>query len=196
MKPIKDFAIYQFCNKSLDYKSITNKVSISVIVLLLMAGSIGYLIRSYQEPKLNIDHEKLVMLLNQDPKEKFTEANLKQYLKDIHIAFPDIVFSQAVLESGNFKSNIFRINHNMFGMKLAKQRPTLAIDEENGHAVYNNWKESVLDYALFQSRYLSVIKTKELYLEYLRNNYAEDSSYVHRLNCIIRTVHRDTCITH
>ena len=60
-------------------------------------------------------------------------------------------------------------------------RPTTNKGEENGHAFFNNWKESVLDYAFYQSTYLNKIHTEEEYLKYLGENYAEDSTYVNKI---------------
>jgi flagellum-specific peptidoglycan hydrolase FlgJ len=47
-------------------------------------------------------------------------------------------------------------------------------------------KISVLDYALYYSTYLYKLKTEGEYFEYLRQNYAEDPTYVQRLKQIIK----------
>jgi len=100
------------------------------------------------------------------------------------MAHPDIVYAQAMLESNNGRSKIFRESNNLFGMKLAKNRPTTAIDEQFGHAYYSTWKASVIDYALYQSAYLRGL-SKESYFKYLSQNYAEDVEYVNKLKAII-----------
>ena len=66
-------------------------------------------------------------------------------------------------------------------MKVAKIRPTTSKSTENGHAYYNSWKDCVVDYAFYQSYYLSNIKTESEYFEYLKNSYAEDVNYVNKL---------------
>lgn len=116
----------------------------------------------------------------------FNEQLLKEYIKELNIAFPEIVFAQAKLESGNFKGKMFLENHNLFGMKKPSIRSTTAKGEQYGHAYYDSWKESVLDYALWSCRYLSHVKTKEQYLDYLANNYAEDTLYIKKLHSIIK----------
>jgi len=193
---MKAFQLYKYCAKTLDYKPMTRRISVSVLGLTIMASTLGYLFRSYQEPKLTFEQEKLVMLLNQSENESFTPDHLYHYLRDVNVSFPDIVYAQAIIESGNFKSNIFKTNNNLFGMKVAKQRPTLALGEESGHAYYDNWKTSVIDYALFQSKYLSSIKTKQQYLDYLSQNYAEDTTYMNRIILVLKTIPKDTCVTH
>ena len=111
----------------------------------------------------------------------FSEEKLINYLYEINLKFPEIVFAQAKLESSNFTSTIFRENHNFFGMKCATKRAFLHKGENRGHAKYESWKECVIDYALYQATYLHHIKTKQQYLSYLRKHYAEDPNYVDKL---------------
>lgn len=110
---------------------------------------------------------------------KFTKEALKCYIIQKGILHPEIVYAQAVLETGNFKSCIFRENNNLFGMKLAKVRPTTAIGYNYGHAAYNNWQESVDDYLLWQQMWQQTpIHTESHYFELLDRLYAEDPRYV------------------
>ena len=108
----------------------------------------------------------------------FTEEKLIEYIKELNIKFPHIVLAQARLESGNFKSNIFKENNNLFGMKEAKQRISTNKGTNLGHAKYENWKECVVDYALYQATYLSKFKTEEQYYSYLADNYAANGNYI------------------
>jgi uncharacterized FlgJ-related protein len=85
------------------------------------------------------------------------------------------VFAQAVRESG-FKSAIFNENNNMFGMKQAVSRPTTSIGTNRNHAMFENWRDCLIDYSLYQAAYLSHIKTEAQYYEYLKS-YAEDPNY-------------------
>lgn len=110
---------------------------------------------------------------------KFTKENLQQYILTKRIIHPEIVFAQAVLETGNFSSRIFRENHNLFGMRLAKKRRTLAIGERYNHAVYNNWMESVDDYLLWQQQFKKTpLELEKHYYRLLDRIYAEDPNYV------------------
>lgn len=120
--------------------------------------------------------EKLLIIANANDS-SFSQAKLVQMLKDLNVRFPHIVMAQAIIESGHFQSNIFRTNHNLFGMKQARMRCTTAKGTNLAHAYYDNWKESVYDYAFFQSRYLHDLKTEAQYLEYLDHNYAEANNY-------------------
>ena len=102
----------------------------------------------------------------------------------MNLDYPDRVYAQAVLESGNFNSKLFRESNNLYGMKVPYSRNNLSIGSKNGYSVYKNWRHSVIDYGLFQSSYLRN-KTRSEYMRYLSNNYAEDPNYVNKLNRII-----------
>ena len=117
---------------------------------------------------------------------EFSEEKLIEKITELNFRYPHIILAQAKLESGHFKSTIFLENNNMFGMKEAKLRANLAKGTNRGHAYYETWQESVIDYALYYSSYLRSIKTEGEYFEYLRQNYAEDPTYVQRLKEIIK----------
>jgi len=132
----------------------------------------------------NINYEKIKIL------ELFNNDVLKLELLyfeilNNNIEYPDIVFAQAVLESGYMKSKIFYENNNLFGMREAHQRITTAKGTENNHAYYHTWYESVLDYSFYQCKYLSNITTEELYFDYLSQSYAENPNYVSILKDMI-----------
>jgi len=59
------------------------------------------------------------------------------------------VFAQAAFETGNFTSDIFKENNNLFGMKLPRVRQTLATGENRGHATFKSIADSIEDFALF-----------------------------------------------
>jgi len=109
--------------------------------------------------------------------EPFSEKALVQMLEDLNVKYPHVVLAQAILETGHFKSEIFKQNNNLFGMKEAKVRQHTADGTNLGHACYDSWQESVIDYALYQARYLSHIKSESEYLLYLNERYAESGNY-------------------
>ncbi len=119
-------------------------------------------------------------------KDVFTEQKLKDYLIELNVKYPNIVFAQAKLESGNFKSKIFEENNNLFGMKQPSIRTTTATGEQYNHATYNSWRESVLDYALYSCKYTSSIKSESEYIAYLGSRYAEDTNYMFKLKNILK----------
>ena len=83
-----------------------------------------------------------------------TKQEVKEFINDLGIEKPLIVTAQCYYESGHLKSNVYKKNNNLFGMKFAHNRLTLAIGkDENNHAIYRNWKESVIDYMIWQNKY-------------------------------------------
>jgi uncharacterized FlgJ-related protein len=116
---------------------------------------------------------------------QFSEAKLIAEIKKMHFKYPEIILAQAKIETGNFTSPIFKINHNLFGMKEAQSRITTAQETQMGHARYENWKDSFYDYCIYYSSYLRKLDTEEEYYEYLSQNYAEDPHYVTTLKAMI-----------
>ena len=110
--------------------------------------------------------------------------NLYEKLIDYGVKYPDIVFAQAVIESGNFKSKLCTNNKNLFGMKMPGRRETTAIGKsKGGYAKYDTWGDSVFDYLLYQNY---VMRNKNMnrkeYLSYLGRTYAEDKQYLIKIN--------------
>ncbi len=116
--------------------------------------------------------------------ENFSEKALIALMKELKIKYPEVALSQARLETENFTSDIFKENHNLFGMKMAEKRPTSAIGINRGHAAYNNWKESVVDYALFQSFIIAKLQnvSRESYRKHIQKYYSETSDYLARMD--------------
>jgi hypothetical protein len=105
---------------------------------------------------------------------------------DNDIKYPDIVFAQALLESGYMTSYIFTENKNLFGMRYPERRETTAIDENRGYSMYECWTDSVKDYKLFQEFLLrKKEKSREEYFSFLSRIYAEDPNYVPFLKKVI-----------
>jgi hypothetical protein len=123
----------------------------------------------------------------------FSEKALVSLMEELKIKYPEIALSQARLETGNFTSAIFKENHNLFGMKMAEIRPTSAIGINRGHALYTDWKQSVIDYALFQSFIISKLKTvnKDTYRAHIQKYYSETSDYLVRMDRVGVTDIRD-----
>lgn len=144
------------------------------IIILAIIVFIVRIIMSVQEDQTNnnvsSNKEEIV-------KEIVFEVEVYEYIQSLNISHPDIVFAQARIESGNFQSKLFLDYNNMFGMKMPNNRPTLAIGKTStGFAIFNSWKESIIDYAIYQSYYAKNL-TEEEYIDFLNKNYAEDPIY-------------------
>lgn len=172
--------IYTYDKKRLSYSRIPGiLVAAGFLTVLFTTGTIVYFTGKQQGLKKGMeslsDFEKVMIIKEQD---KFTPEKFKEYILELNIKFPHIVYAQAVLETGSFKSHVFLNNQNLFGMKQAQRRATTNSGTELGHAVYKHWRESVVDYALYQCAFLSKLYTEESYYQYLKENYAESPDYV------------------
>lgn len=180
---------YKYDKESLLIKKDKRKIilytALSILLLTLTSVSTFCIGRYYQFEEIE-DFEKELMIINlKEEKESFTKEKLVEELKRLNVKFPHIVLAQSIVETGYWKSDIFNENHNLFGMKEARIRVNTANGTNRGHAYYDDWKESVYDYAFYQSRYLSELKTEEEYFMYLDRSYAEADNYVTSLKLTI-----------
>lgn len=84
-----------------------------------------------------------------------------------------IVLAQARLETGNFRSDRCRRDHNLFGMKSGRR-----------YAKYGHWRESVKDY---KQRISSRYKGGDYYAFLRRIGYASDPNYIGKVKHIVKT---------
>jgi uncharacterized FlgJ-related protein len=183
--------LYTYCKESLSFKKVTPTRKLGGIVLLI--GVIGYTVltsmvsnahqEGFKEALSEPIETELVVL--DSPENTFSRDGLVEEIKKLNIRFPHIVLAQSILETGYWESRIYQENHNLFGMKQARARATTANGTQLGHAYYDDWKESVTDYALYQAAYLNKIRKENQYLRYLDKNYAEAKDYDKKLEAII-----------
>jgi hypothetical protein len=110
------------------------------------------------------------------------------------------------LESGHFKSYLFRHTRNLMGMRYPFSRPTRANGIYlpardtiitgprdslrrysrivNNYAVYASWQDAVEDYKLWQD-YSFNLENK--YMDFLGRVYAEDKQYVRKVQSMVET---------
>jgi len=180
--------LFYYDKKSLNF----NKVRLIPLMLifstiLVLSYMYGFLEGREDKIVRLTPQEKEIILLNvTDTSLNFSEHKLIELMKELNIQYPHIVLAQAKIESGNYTSNIFRENNNLFGMKEARVRVHTAKGTQYSHAYYDTWRESVYDYAFYQCRYLSKIKSESEYLNYLGQSYAESPNYVSSLKSMIK----------
>lgn len=180
--------IYRFDKPTLSYKRITLRIVLLIFGIAIIGTLFSHLyVANHVNDVRFISEETKTVIVNEAmKKDTFSYEKLKEYIIDLNMRYPDILLGQAKQETGHFTSPIFKENNNLFGMKVATRRPTLNKGEESGHAYYNNWRESVLDYALYQAQYLSDLKTKDEYFAYIQANYSGDSTYVERVKKLMK----------
>lgn len=108
--------------------------------------------------------------------DSFTKQALVDEIKCHRFKYPDIVLAQAVLESGHFKSAVFKANNNLFGMKQPKKRYNLCNGTNLNHALYDNWKLCVEDRMIYEALYLNDMSRIQ-YKKFLDKTYAKGKNY-------------------
>jgi Muramidase (flagellum-specific) len=103
------------------------------------------------------------------------KEGLKEALTYYDIQHPDIVYAQAILETGHFKSQGCTRDNNLFGLYNSRARR---------YCKFNHWTESVVAYKEWiQRRY----KPPADYYAFLqRIRYASDPLYIKKLKTIVK----------
>lgn len=96
--------------------------------------------------------------------------NVLKELKKAGVSHPHIALAQSKLETGMYKSKLCKTHNNLFGFKKG-----------NSYKRYNNWKESVDDYARFNKRYTG----GDYYLFLIKSNYATDPNYISLVKSLV-----------
>lgn len=138
------------------------------VILLNYSNRLEEKYKILEEKELQEDLEYKQTFFSKSPKE-----GLKEALYYYSIEHPDIVYKQAILETGNFKSDLCVNNNNLFGLYDSKNKKYYS---------FNHWSESVIAYKKYiQYRY----KGNEDYYKFLqRIGYAKDKQYISKLKSI------------
>lgn len=150
-----------------------------VFNILISIAVFGLGIIQYLDHTSKKDSRKITVKVVIDDKEpsfigKSPKEGLMEALLYYDIKHPEIVYAQAVLETGNFKSQLCVQHNNLFGLYNSKQ---------SRYFKYNHWSESVKGYKnMIQNRY----KPPNDYYKFLNNiGYAEDPRYINKLKRIV-----------
>lgn len=144
----------------------------SLIGLMLVSGIAGAVLTvSYPSTKVKTIVKQKDVIIFKEKKDEFSEQKLKEYILELNLKYPEVILAQAKLESGNFTSRAFREQNNLFGLHVARQRPTLAKKGRGKLAHYNSWRDSVVDYAFLVADRMRKLNTRDAYFRYLDANY-------------------------
>jgi len=150
---------YRFNKKELVFEKCPKTLTI-VILISLISSFASYIVGLNRGLVCNpTPFEKELVILNPE-EQSFSQEELVVMLKELNVKYPHIVLAQSILETGHYSSTIFKTNHNLFGMKEARRRVKTAKGTQLNHAYYDNWKESVYDYAFYQCRYLGRVNNE------------------------------------
>ena len=104
---------------------------------------------------------------------EISDTNLLSICKLHGIIEPEIVVAQAKLETGNYSSDVFYENNNLFGLYNSNKKE---------YYKFNSWQESVLAYKnLIQSK---LNDGEDYYVFLKRIGYAKDKNYIKKVKRI------------
>ena len=153
----------------------------NIIVTFNIATLFVISIRNQRTTEKQIDnlyelYYKIYDEIQPDFYKKTPEEGLYDALLYFNIQHPDIVYSQAILETGNFKSKLCKEHNNLFGLYNSYKFEFYR---------YNHWVESVIAYKeKIQNKY-KVKPPNEEYYKFLKNiGYATDPIYIEKLKRI------------
>jgi uncharacterized FlgJ-related protein len=155
-----------------------------VIAIIFFFGTISNQVKKDVEEEKFVTH--VIKEIAKKKKHSLTDKEVLDYIISLNIRFPKVVLAQAKLETGNYKSHVFQTKKNLFGMKLARSRPTTGQGSGAGYAHYKSWKESVIDYALLQTSYYRHCRTEQQYMEQLQRTYCENNMYIAHLRELMK----------
>lgn len=152
------------------------------LILLLYGILLGMFIGIYKYPNNTQKEEQKVIYYEIKTYTALEELNIKEDLIDIliyhDIKYPEIVYAQAVLETGYFTSNVCNTYNNLFGLYDSKNKD---------YYKFNHWTESVLAY---KNKVQYKFKGEEYnyceYYKFLKKlGYAEDPEYENKVRVIV-----------
>ena len=121
---------------------------------------------------------KAVHIVNEEQPDFFSKSpqeGLMEALEYYGAKHPHIVYAQAVLETGHFKSDLCLNDNNLFGLYNSKKRR---------YHTFDHWTESVVAYLDYvQYRY----KPPNDYYKFLLDiGYAKDPHYINKVKEIVK----------
>lgn len=157
--------------------------SIRILIFLIISWACAIASPSYvkisKPPKIKT--KKVHVIKHSKPKffSQSPEEGLMEALKYYGVKHPEIVYAQAVFETGNFKSNLCLEKNNLFGLYNSKTKR---------YYRFNHWSESIESYVNnIQDRY----RPPNNYYKFLSDiGYAEDPNYIKKIKKIVNDKRR------
>lgn len=148
----------------------------NILMLFLIGGLYSLYYIDYQEE--HREPEKVDVLRLEQPEFLLSEKpdyDLMAVLEYYNVKHKNIVYAQAILETGHFRSKVCREYNNLFGLYNSRSKD---------YYKFNHWSESVVAYLNYiQYRY----KPPNDYYKFLEEiGYAEDPQYITKLKNIVK----------
>ena len=152
-------------------------VLISLIVGVLVVVQVLPYLKEDEPPEIKVVH--VVSKEQPDFFSKSPQEGLMEALEYYEVKHPQIVYAQAVLETGHFKSDLCLNSNNLFGLYNSKK---------HRYYTFDHWKDCVIAYKeMVQYKYKGDNdKPPNDYYKFLSDiGYAEDAQYIQKLKDIV-----------
>lgn len=141
---------------------------ITICLSLIISNKDSKVAEEYSIENVIVKKDSL-SVLNVNPKE-----GLLFVLIEKEVLFPEIVYAQAILETGNFTSNLCINKNNLFGLYNSKRKEFYSFEK---------WEDSVDAY----KKYIQYKYKGGDYFKFLDSiGYAEDPNYIKKLKIILK----------
>lgn len=149
--------------------------SVVIILLVQIKSTLSQQLEIQTVPAIEVADTIQPKFFSQTPQEGLEEA-----LSYYGLEHKDIVYAQAILETGHFKSKVCLKYNNLFGLYNSK---------EKRYCRFKHWTESVVAYKEWVQRKYQPPNNYYSFLEEI--NYAEDKSYTRVLKEIVNKIKDD-----
>lgn len=106
-------------------------------------------------------------------KPELTKENVIKFIKELPLQHADILYQKIILETGHLKSTLAKEYNNLTGMRVVKKRTTTQSGTAiKGYGKYDDWRDSILDYLLWQQAVVKKKMTKEEYYNFTAKIYS------------------------
>jgi uncharacterized FlgJ-related protein len=123
--------------------------------------------------------------INEIKTKEFSISSLKEYINLVDPSLMGVPMRQFILETGWFKSELFKVYNNIAGMKYPYVRKTTATGIAMGYARYKHWTDSVDDYIYWRDHWKSKGYETDNYYDFLNDiNYSISPGYEKLLRAI------------
>ena len=171
--------LYTQNKKTLQLEEVTfRRFLLPVLGVIMLFTSVGAGVAS------KIVVEKIPIVFK-EKSVKFSPELVKSEIIALHLPHKEIIQAQILIETGNYSSQVFKLNNNLVGMKPTFSRMTTQNGEQMGFATYENWKESLKDYSIWIALYGNNL-TDDQYLELLDKVWAPGQNYRTNLEKLLK----------
>lgn len=159
--------------KDMSQKVFNIMFSCAIAVLGVSIYHLKCSMENIKPPEIEVVH-----IVNEEQPDFFSKSpqeGLMEALEYYEVKHPQIVYVQAVLETGHFKSDLCLNGNNLFGLYNSKK---------HRYYTFDHWKDCIIAYKeMIQYKY----KDGDDYLNFLKEiGYAEDSEYICKLKELIK----------